>query len=297
MSLPRLRVVTYNCGLLDYRLFGISCLTNPAFVRERFPHVVTALKSIAETTDVLLLQEVYDKVHINAIVTALSEELPNVAKYFSGGFLKLNNGLLVLSRHHISHFAFHQYRKVDSRERRFATKGFLEVVVTTEAWGKLCFTNHHTTAGGNDSVPESETEEWRQDELQQSLDVLRERVAEGCECFIAGDLNTGHTYSPHNLRFLVENGWTDSWAATNGGSEDGFTWENKNLLNAQNVHASSPSARVDHIMPHSEGSLVPSSSHLLFADTVVDVLLDSQQERVTASDHLGLCVEFVHRVK
>jgi|Transcript_5190 exonuclease III len=278
-----LRVLSFNCGLLHVSACGITLLANPANAAARFPHVVEAL--LRSEADVLLLQEVYSTVHIGELLRALQPKYPHVSQHATGTLLKLNNGLLILSRFEISHSVFHGYKKVVGLERAFATKGFLETHINSP-WGVLVFTNHHTTAGGL-SVESLSTEGVRKHELQQAIDVLQPHLQAGRRVFLAGDLNTGPTLSPSNFQDLLKIGWEDSWAIAHPAA-DGFTWDNQNPLNAGNVHASSPSCRVDHIMPHKSMDLTIAAAKLLFTSEVAQV----KDRMLTASDHFGLQVDF-----
>ena len=270
-----LKILTYNCGLLTVQVCGLSAFSNPAFGRERFPCVLRNLKCC--DVDIIILQEIYSLQHIHEAIECMAVHFPFHAFHFTGTIFRLNNGLLVLSKYEISNSNFHKYYNVALIERIFACKGFMECEFATPC-GAVVIVNHHTTAGG--------PEKCREQELEQSNILLQQHLADGKIVFMAGDINAGPSLSKSNFDYLLSRGWVDSWLEAN--DCEGFTWDNKNVLNSSNVHASSPSCRVDHIMPHKNCAVRVLSASLEFTKSDVETEIGS----TTASDHYGVVVWF-----
>jgi hypothetical protein len=70
-SATKLRALMYNCGLFRLKLFGFGPLlfANPPFADERFTHLAKAL--LDSNADVIALQEIYEKGHVNALLIAV----------------------------------------------------------------------------------------------------------------------------------------------------------------------------------------------------------------------------------
>ena len=68
--------------------------------------------------------------------------------------------------------------------------------------------------------------------------------------------------------------------------------DNQNPLNSTNVHASSPSCRVDHVMPHNSMGLTALSAGMLFTQDVAKLGAGDGGGMITASDHYGLSIVF-----
>jgi len=145
----KLRILSYNVGLLRFRAFGISMFTlfsNPAYASERFPHICKALEE-HDDVDIIVIQECYEDKHIAALVKCLSSKYPYHAQVSSSSRspLKFNNGMITFSKHPISNPKLHRLEKVSALEQHLANKSNLVCDVDIPELGAFTIVHTHTT--------------------------------------------------------------------------------------------------------------------------------------------------------
>ncbi|KAH0478488.1 MAG: hypothetical protein KVP17_005180 [Porospora cf. gigantea B] len=201
-----LTILTFNAGLLDYRVCGISVYTNPAFASRRLGHMPISLRS--SEADIVALQEVYEHSHADSIIESLRLIYPFHARRASGGCLSMHNGLLVLSKFPITTSKFHKFTSATIIESIFASKGILETTIVVPGVGHVCLLNVHLASGAVN--PESEQmENLRNKQLAQVLDIVRS-VARRNECpVLMGDLNAAPDLCGSTYNLLESQGWED----------------------------------------------------------------------------------------
>ena len=165
-------ILTFNAGLLQFRLAGITIFSNPPYVNERYPFILNALKET--NVEIICLQEVYDDFQAFELVEELKDKFPYNAREESGGLLTLHNGLLVLSKWPIIRKNLQLYNSVSTLEYYFATKSSLFVTIDVPVIGKISLANVHTTAGGTASPDAPNTDICREAELRQVIERCEE---------------------------------------------------------------------------------------------------------------------------
>jgi endonuclease/exonuclease/phosphatase family metal-dependent hydrolase len=145
----KLRILSYNVGLLRFRAFGISAFTlfsNPAYASQRFPHICKALQEY-DDVDILVIQECYENKHIAELVKCLSAKYPYHAQVSSTSFspLKFNNGMITFSKHPISNPKLHRLEKVSALEQHLANKSNLVCDIDIPDLGAFTVVHTHTT--------------------------------------------------------------------------------------------------------------------------------------------------------
>ena len=299
----KLRVVVFNVGLLRVKVpFVGTVFSNPPCVDQRFPFLAGALN--ASGADVLCLQEIYEEVHVKALVAQTCNVYPYCARVDSGFAFQKHNGLMYLSKFPIecTHLSFHE--KAANLEVFFGSKACLACVVVHPTFGRIAMVNMHTTAGGLEH-PEK-VDQIREAELKEAIDLCEEYVKKDLcdEAMIVGDLNCGPEASSVNYGFMIENLWSDAVQAAWGErSPIPPTWDSRNLLNVGGVHAMCPSQRVDHVFQRKGSKLKPESACLMFTEKIVEVLFPAgwlwgkakPPVHHSLSDHSGVMVTFGKR--
>ncbi|PFH37276.1 hypothetical protein BESB_037340 [Besnoitia besnoiti] len=208
-----LNIVSFNAGLLEYRLCGLQIYQNPPFTRRRLTHIPVSL--LDTKSDIICLQEVYDDVHADFLVDSMRHVFPYVGRRTSGGRFALHNGLMVLSRFPILHTRFHPFHDVTYIERLFGSKGMLECCIDIPSVGVVALFNIHLASGAVD--PESPyVEALRSAEIQQVLSACEDAGVRGEIPVVVGDLNAAPDLCASNYKSFVERGWRDCWLQVHG---------------------------------------------------------------------------------
>ncbi|XP_026189759.1 uncharacterized protein LOC34620347 [Cyclospora cayetanensis] len=211
--LEELSVLSFNAGLLEYKLCGLRIYQNPPFTQRRLHHIPAALLSTG--ADIICLQEVYGENHADFIIENTRHKLPFVGRRTSGGRFSLHNGLMVLSKYPIVHTHFHRFENVTYIERCFASKGMLEVAVDVPSIGVIAVFNIHLASGAVD--PESRyVEDVRAAEIRQLLKACDAAADRGHVPLVIGDLNAAPHLCASNYKSFVEKGWRDCWLHVHG---------------------------------------------------------------------------------
>ncbi|CBZ53789.1 endonuclease/exonuclease/phosphatase domain-containing protein [Neospora caninum Liverpool] len=208
-----INIVSFNAGLLEYRLCGIQVYQNPPFTRRRLSHIPISL--LDTNSDIICLQEVYDDIHADFLVDSMRHVFPYVGRRTSGGRFALHNGLMVLSRFPIRHTRFHPFHDVTNIERLFGSKGMLECGIDIPGVGVVAVFNIHLASGAVD--PESPyVEALRSAEIQQVLSACEDAGIRGEVPLVVGDLNAAPDLCASNYKSFVERGWRDCWLQVHG---------------------------------------------------------------------------------
>ncbi|CDI84241.1 endonuclease/exonuclease/phosphatase domain-containing protein, putative [Eimeria praecox] len=211
--LDELVLLSFNAGLLEYKLCGLRVYQNPPFTQRRLHHIPAALLSTG--ADIICLQEVYGDNHADFIIESTRHKLPFVGRRTSGGRFSLHNGLMVLSKYPILHTQFHKFEDVTYIERCFASKGMLEVAVDVPSIGVIAIFNIHLASGAVD--PESRyVEDVRAAEIRQLLKACDAAADRGHVPLVIGDLNAAPHLCASNYKCFVERGWRDCWLHVHG---------------------------------------------------------------------------------
>lgn len=291
----KLTVLTYNVGLLRFRLFGfVEVFSNPSFAKERFPHILTHLQGIDSSVDILCIQECYEQTHADAIINVMKEKLPYHCRINNNySVLKFHNGLLILSKYPIADIYLQKLDKVASLERHMANKSNLVCTINIPSLGPVRLVNMHTTAGGTTDPEHGDVDLDREDELRQAWQVCEKAIAEGQIPLIIGDLNCGPEASAGNLNYILGKGFRDTFAEheqnTGTPAEVRHTWDPTNYLNTIGPHAKCPGQRCDHVLIPTQqmAQWRVSEARIIFRDKVVPLKKGLMS---TLSDHFGLLV-------
>mmetsp|Transcript_64085 Transcript_64085/g.177085 ORF Transcript_64085/g.177085 Transcript_64085/m.177085 type:complete len:324 (+) Transcript_64085:260-1231(+) len=287
-SASEIKMLTYNCGLLRFRLFGTwggTVFHNPPHVTDRFPHLAKAL--LDSGADIIALQEIYEPGHIDQLCAAVKEVYPYSGYRRSGGWAKFTNGLMFLSKFEISDVALEMHAQMAGVERMLGSKAVLAVRVNTPV-GQLYLMNLHTTAGGGLS-PEA-VDAVRESELQEAVDMGTAALGEGYIPIILGDMNMGPVVSKPNYDFVISQSYFD--AVTQCVSEEQLplmTWDPANPLNAVGPHKDCPPQWVDHFFVHDSSGLEGAETAIVLTEPFVELPAKKKAtEKVTLSDHYGV---------
>ncbi|CDJ42675.1 endonuclease/exonuclease/phosphatase domain-containing protein, putative [Eimeria tenella] len=211
--LDELSLLSFNAGLLEYKLCGLRVYQNPPFTQRRLHHIPAAILSTG--ADIICLQEVYGENHADFIIESTRHKLPFVGRRTSGGRFALHNGLMVLSKFPIVHTQFHKFEDVTYIERCFASKGMLEVAIDVPSIGVIAVFNIHLASGAVD--PESRyVEDVRAAEIRQLLKACDAAADRGHVPLVIGDLNAAPHLCASNYKCFVERGWRDCWLHVHG---------------------------------------------------------------------------------
>lgn len=283
----KLSILSYNAGLMRVRLAGRTVFEFAPFVEERASVLADALHR--KSADLILLQEVYETSHVQALVKRLRKTYPFCIYTKSARSFQLSSGLVMISRYPIRRAMFHRFNRSPIDEAIFADKGFQLCYLDFGEGRLLCIANVHTTAGGIFNHPEaSKIEKIRAEQIRQLLCTIDSTNAD--KAIIAGDLNTGPSMSATNFQQLEAAGFVDAVGEALGDSniDSLVTWDPKNPLNSNGPHRSSPPQRIDHVLYRCASDAVRS----LYAEVIFSTpeLPTDAGKIVTVSDHYGLFV-------
>uniref|UniRef100_A0A0G4FWW1 Endonuclease/exonuclease/phosphatase domain-containing protein n=1 Tax=Chromera velia CCMP2878 TaxID=1169474 RepID=A0A0G4FWW1_9ALVE len=221
---------SFNAGLMDFRLMGVSFLSNPPFVEERVRRIPEAL--LSTNADVIALQEVFGSSHAHFLAESLKEAYPFCARVDEGQgrygsrsrfgvpSLAMHNGLMVLSKFPVllnNHREggvgrsprFHSFSHVTPLEALFASKGILEVTLEVPGVGMVALLNVHAASACPDPASPSAAA-VRQAEMGEVFRVAQAAAERGEIPVVIGDLNAGPVVCRDNYSFLLERGFEDA---------------------------------------------------------------------------------------
>ena len=276
-----LRVLTFNTGLTEIRLFGAALYEDVPHVIARAAHLAPALRGV--DADIVLLQELVPQ----RVKLRLAEELRDLYPHCAG--IKEDSrfygtGLLTLSRHPIEEASCTPFAEQTLEEGLFGPRGMLGCTVQAPSLGPCRVINLHATAGGA----------YRQRRRQGAPDRRSAQVAEGIDAagaafdgtvVLAGDFNSDPAADPTMDRRLSAAGFSNVAAHLPEAGRPPGTWDPANPLNCG--RASGPARRVDHIFvrPRAGHGIAASDVRIVLDEPVVPV---PDGDALPLSDHYGL---------
>lgn len=282
-----LRILTFNLGLLGFRLPGVCFVPMADHVRRRLEAAPRQL--IDAGADIVALQEVYDRRHRRYLADAVKNAYPYT--YGVGDrWSMFSNGLMVLSRHPIVSGRYAPAPGFRPHERAISRKGYLCVEVALPGIGRLRLINVHLTVSGM-FFPSVERidDDRRRDEIAHLVHLAG--VGGSDPAILVGDFNCSPDVHGDHYRHITTAGYVNSFVAA-GATGDGFTWDVENSLNRNGPYKNSPSQRIDHIfIPKALlARLSPVGGVVTFDAPTVSI---GGADPVTLSDHYGMMVSFV----
>ena len=279
-----LRILTFNLGLLGFRVPGICFVPMADHVQCRLEAAPSQL--IGSGADIVALQEVYDRRHRRFLANAVKDTYP-YAYGVGDRWSMFSNGLMVLSRHPIVSGRYAPAPGFHLLERAISRKGYLCVEIDVPDIGHLRLINVHLTVSGMffPSVERVDNER-RRDEIAHLV-----HLADGSDpAILVGDFNCSPDVHADHYRHITDAGYVDAFVAS-GETGDGFTWDVNNALNRNGPYKNSPSQRIDHVFVPTAllKRLSPVGGILAFEVPSVAI---GGTEPVTLSDHYGMMVGF-----
>ncbi len=283
-----LSLLTLNCGLLRIEAFGRKLIEPAPFIAARFAALTPALGAI--DADIVALQEIYRGEHKQAVRRSLAHLWPHAAYPRRAPLLKLDSGLLVLSKYPIGDVDFAPYRHAPWIEHLFVDRGLFATRHDSPMHGAIRLISFHTTAGGLFYDPEDAKTDAIRD---RQIDAILAEAAREPETptFLIGDLNAGPPVSMGNYRRVLDGGFVDLLAAHLGeaAADRVATWDSQQPLNRRGPHAHQRPQRIDHVFLHRRhlARWRVTEARLVLTEPVV--ALDDGTS-VTVADHYGLLV-------
>ena len=113
-----LHVVSFNLGLLRWKVGPLKLFESPPHVHDRFVHIPAAIAQCG--ADIILLQEIYEQKHVDAVLAAAKQA--GYAHYARGDprtrpWIQFHNGLLCLSKLPIDGFECLKHAQCSSLEK------------------------------------------------------------------------------------------------------------------------------------------------------------------------------------
>ena len=278
------RILTFNTGLTEIRLFGAPLYADVPHVAARAAHLAAALRGV--DADVVLLQELVPR----RVKVRLAAELRDLYPH-SAGIVEdsrfYGTGLLTLSRHPMTDASCTSFAQQTLEEGLFGPRGMLTCTVDTPDLGRIRTINLHVTAGGA----------YRQKRRKGAPDLRSAQIAQAIEfvcrpfdgtVVLAGDFNCDPAADPAIERLLVAAGLADVAAGLAGDTRPQGTWDPANPLNRG--RAAGPARRVDHIFlrPGGGHAVNVSTARIVLNEPVVSL---PDGESLPVSDHYGLLAE------
>lgn len=253
----RLRVLTFNVGLMRLRVGGLTVFENPVGVDRRAPLVLTRIRDTcrAERVDIVCIQECYEQDHRDMLKVALRPEYPFMAT--SHFHTWMNSGIITFSKHPILSFRRVPHSRQCGYERVFGDRAMLVTRIAPDGdlENPVLVVNAHLSSGCPD-----DTVEMMAIRHEQISDIDRTIESERADAFepviVAGDFNCGPQVCPRNYAEMVRLGWVDAWVAANGTGAQGITWNKSNSLNVHKPSLQGRSQRCDQVwVARSDGPL------------------------------------------
>lgn len=287
-----LKVITYNLGLLDIRVLGRTVFKPTEFIKERAQLIPQQL--LNRDADIIALQEIYEKHHINYFINQLKNTYPYY--YFEHQSpLKLNNGLMIFSKFpFVSTNGESQNDKGPIDEWLIADRGLISAVIKLSENITVNIVNMHATSGGTLNAQDSDKLNlMRQNQLQQALKFALNANTD--YQMIVGDINAGPGISEVNYKYLLENDFTDAYAnySKKSGIEAKPTWLGSNALNAMRGYTEEDAQRIDHIYLSKQLS---NSTDIQEVQRIFDAnAISVDGKHYPLSDHYGVELELTFK--
>ena len=279
-----LRVLTFNTGLTEIRLFGAPLYADVPHVAARAAHLAAALRGV--DADIILLQELVPQ----RVKVRLAGELRDLYP-LSAGIVEdsrfYGTGLLTLSRHPMTDASCTSFAQQTLEEGLFGPRGMLACTVRAPGLGPVRVFNLHATAGGA----------YRRERRRGAPDRRSAQIVQAIEfagrpfdgtVVLAGDFNFDLAADPVTVRLLGAAGFADVSAGLPDDARPGGTWDPQNPLNRG--RAAGPVRRVDHIFVRPGGghAVNVSAARIVLNEPVVSL---PDGESLPVSDHYGLLAE------
>lgn len=278
----KLKVLSFNLGLLRVTIKGKKIFEFTPFLEERFTQILEKLKSCG--ADVICVQEIFNKLDALRLV----EELKSIYPYHfcprADYYLRYSSGLVVLSKVPLKKSSFQKFYNSTWDEKLYVDKGFIKTYIDFDDF-LVQLINAHTTAGGYFKHPENKKiNNIRDTQIRQ---ILKSKDTSSHMTLIAGDLNCGPQTSQENFDLFKKDGFLDVFQYQDNGL---YTWDIKNPLNTNSFHATSPSQRIDHILYkiHEKKEWNHEESQIVYKEPIVKVQGLIKENIITMSDHYGV---------
>lgn len=286
---PGISFLTYNLGLLRVPVLKDQVPMVKARAKVLPKSLVRRVKE--QNLDFVMLQEVWDESHADAIAQEFTElgytvvRPKNRVRFFFG------NGLLlaVSPRFHVTSWVFHPYRKA-SFPVSLSLNGILQAYISrAEIPGKnefIVMGTHSQPIGSNSQGKNNQGSAVRalRAQLKQLSDLVNDRSAKtALPIVVLGDLNCGEDFGGDLFpKFLADSGLTESRMPL--GTAGLTTWDRNNPLVKHGVFPEDVSSGIDHVL--FRGPWTPVSSSLEFEESYPGLFKDG--EAVPLSDHYGV---------
>lgn len=244
--MTRLRVVTFNVGLMRIHAWGCTLFENPVGVAARAPLVAARMERLCRDADLVCVQECYEREHRATLVRAMGAH-PHLAFSTEGAWL--NSGLMVFSKHPIAQSERIPHGACCSYERVMGDRSMLaaRIRLLGPGPGFVNLLNVHLTAGVPPASEQMKIIRTRQ--LKDISDKVR-TFPRGEPIIVAGDFNFSPEVAPENYREMSGLGLRDAWLHSPhppGADEAGITWDADNPLNRAKSPLQGSSHRCDQV--------------------------------------------------
>ena len=276
-----LRILTFNTGLTEIRLFGAALYEDVPHVVPRAAHLAPALRRV--NADILLLQELVPQ----RVKVRLASELRDLYPHRAGiaeDTRFYGTGLLTLTRHPIEDASCTPFAAQTFEEGLFGPRGMVGCTVRTPGLGPCRVINLHATAGG------ASRKRRRQGAPGRKSAQIAEAIEAAAAPFegtvvLAGDFNSDPVKDPTAGRRLDTAGFADVADCVPDAARPPGTWDPSNPLNRSK--ASGAARRVDHIFlrPHGDHEVAVSNVRIVLDEPVVPI---PGGDPLPHSDHYGL---------
>ena len=278
-----LTVLTFNAGLLDVNLIGLSLFKPAAFIEERVRAIIETLKGYP--ADIVALQEVYLRKHHQFFMTELVQSFPYKA-FSEMPILNWGSGLMTFSKYPIVEGRFTPFTEGGTLDETiFAKRGILTAEIIINKRLKLSVFNIHLTSGGIFyHMEHTLVQQKRSKQIKQVVNMIDQLEVKNV--IMLGDFNSGPSVSSLNYDEILKYGFMDIYdefcRSTKSQKEN--TWDVANPL-----HISKPSVgshRIDHIFIK-KCTLDILNTQVVFKEAIVQIG-SNKKKMVTLSDHYGL---------
>ncbi len=275
-----IKILTFNAGLLDINLFGVSFFKPAAYIEKRIKAIAKQLKD--SHADVIALQEVYLRKHHQYFVKELAESYPYQA-YPEMPRFNWGSGLMTFSKYPMIEWNFTPFVQLGTVDEKIFTKrGMLNANVKICGSVSINIVNIHLTSGGVfHQMNDKKIEQKRSKQIEEVLRVAHGTKTEGV--IILGDFNLGPTVSVENYEKFLRHDFKDVYDVYRRAHQlpGEVTWDITNPLIVKYFGVGSN--RLDHIMIKKEQWNVLDAD-VVFKEPIVSV----GNKKVTLSDHYGL---------
>ena len=276
-----LRILTFNTGLTEIRLFGAALYEDVPHVVPRAARLAPALRGLG--ADIVLLQELVPQRVKKQLAAELRDLYPHRAGIDEDSRF-YGTGLLTLSRHPLEEPSCTPFAEQTLEEGLFGPRGMLGCTAQTPGLGPCRVINLHATAGGA----------YRQRRRLGAPDRRSAQIAQAIDAagaafdgmvVLAGDFNSDPATDPTTDRRLSAAGFSDIAAHLPDSARPQGTWDPANPLNGS--RASGAARRVDHIFvrPRGDHRVEASDVRIVLDEPAVPV---PNGGPLPLSDHYGL---------